>query len=307
MSKIEKLEIKSRSSEGLVLWKVTDPVTMNTLISPQANVLVIVKSGNVEKTTIVPKTLCNILNPGKDKTFFGGNKECKTCDIYAVDQKTEFRALWGFGEQHVALKGERDNIQCFLRAHGSYSFKIQNHTVFLNKVERNGDSIAVSEVDNLVITRAIEVIKSYFVSNATGKTLNEVNEIRTIYEDDIKSALNSLLGTYGMVCTSFTIDTLTYNKEYLAFLGDLSDISQDNVLVEEGSKGARTKIDTEGEYIAKVYAPKKAADAIGSGKEPTTPKAPKAPNPKLYIQCSNCQTYNEASNKYCSNCGQQLR
>lgn len=314
MGKTEKLEIK-RASSDLICWKVDAAnITPNTLIVPDTGLNAIIKLDGEEFTTMAPCTVYSLVKPGKQKKLFGGKSSYDNCEIYAVDVKGEFSAEWGLGgDSAIPFKDDELDVDCYLVAYGSYSFKISNYITLLNSVPRNEGRLRRVDIREFLRAKTTGVIRSYLQSQVSGRDLTTAQRNCRQYEEFIMEELRNVLLQNGLIPLSFSIQSIDYAPEHLRKRTAIGNAKVQRTLTGIEADTAKIVINVEGTHVQEVEAPRadvyktiKQADA--SVQSPVVRDAHDSrPERKFTVICPRCGTENDAAANYCARCGESLR
>ncbi|NCA92881.1 zinc-ribbon domain-containing protein [bacterium] len=302
-----KLEIKKRSSEEIVCWHVEgEEITPNTVLESGAGITLLVKAEG--KTKVCMKnstTVYALFNPGKETKLLGGNKPYGDCQIYAIDQTSEFCAEWGLaGADAIPCTDSEYGVDCTAVAFGKYFYKIDNFYNFTNALScENSGKITRDDVREFLRAETSGVIKGYLSGELAAKGVKACHASISRYAEELTEEINRKLENKGITVYSFVILQLDYDARYKAQRGAINDTKMFVNLKKTANDGSRDDIEVEALKASNVVIP--VVRAINDVEK----------NKKLdgnvntdegFVFCSRCGEKNSKKSNYCQKCGEKL-
>lgn len=298
---MKKIQIKKRSSEEVVCWRVdSEGVCPNTQIETDGNITVVVKVGN--ETGIQMGSLATVhglLNPGKTTKMFGGNKPYEKIDIFAIDQSSEFNAEWAIaGEFAIPCVDPDHGVDCFAIAYGEYCYKIINFNTFLStlSLDNNGE-ITRDFVREYLRNETTGIIKAYLTGEINRSNIKDCQARMDEISEELKEKINRNLEVKGLSVYNFTVMKLSYDLRHAAIRGIVDDEKMKVTIKKIGNDG---KLDDVAVDRARADI---ALDFYKAEKELEEAKNKKGD--VEYVFCSRCGEKNVMGN-YCKKCGEKL-
>ncbi|TWT25256.1 SPFH domain-containing protein [Planomicrobium sp. CPCC 101110] len=243
---------------------------------------------------------------------FGFNSGMRV-EVLFVNTK-EFVVRWGTKNPiNIPAPGMPGGMP--IRANGTFQFKVNDYTVFIDKIAGIRDSYIVDEV-KIRLTAVLDQLLMKWITKEGQNMFNlqaNAHEIGKGIQDDLDM---EMLGN-GMKITGFQIMSFNYPQEIqdminknasIGMVGDVAKYQQISVADAMGkSSGSNTASDMAGMMmgmnIAKemMEGQKESGDQAGSPADQTAQAGTgKAPN-----FCPNCGEKVSGA-KFCPNCGQKL-
>ena len=312
---LEKLVVKKQVSQEIVCWKVDcKGIAPNTILQPDEGITLLITVEGQQKIFMgKSKTLFSLLNPGKETKLFGGGKVYKNCEIYAIDQASEFNAEWGLAGPNVipcsdvipAPGGKTYRIDCNAVAFGKYYYKIENYYNFIISVNfDDAGRITRDAIREFLRGQTTPIIKTRISNEIISKGLKGCQANLSIVSEDIKDDINKILISKGMSLKSFVVERVDFAPDYKAKKEQQTHLMIDNsnkVLI---NSGIRDDIDLAADKVNKLDIP-----LINATKEPAAPAngigATLAASTVTF--CPRCGESNDSSCNYCRRCGEKLR
>lgn len=274
-----KLSIEKKSG-NIVFWSVdAKGLTYNSELSVGEDItLLIIYEGKNYITMSGKKTVGGIINPDKSTKVFGGMSKLD-CKIYAFDESSSFKGMWGLG--NIAFKDPKTQVEYNAKANGSYDFRIVSLEDFTAYMKVKTEAVLTEDNIKVKIRDEIHgIIRSYLIAslNAKGMSLTRGD---TKIGEAIKDSFNKSLKNSGIKLVGARMDFLGSSSEDAETEKRINDARIEVAITKIGNEAAR-----ESAEIA----------AIGGEKTGDNSK----------VICSKCREENERAAIYCRKCGERL-
>lgn len=312
---LERLEVKKQASQEIVCWKVDcDGVAPNTVISAENGITLIIKADGQQKTLFNRSiTMYGLFEPGKTTKLLGGKKPYQSCEIYAVDQMTQFDAEWAIPNDNAvpatelipAPDGKSFSFECKVRARGRYQYKLENYFAFFSSMHPDKNGWYTRElIRNELRREVVPVIRARIAEMVAAKGLKETQANMVKLSNMIKRDTNAHLEEKGLSVYEFVFESIEYVPESAAKLQELNDRKIAVAVGTIGNMGKRDDISVKGMEVGTVDIPLiNAKNGVGAN---TNVVKPVEVEP-TYVFCSRCGEKNDSGCNYCRRCGEKLR
>lgn len=299
------IEIKKRSNEGVVCWRVNaDKLTPNTEIIPDKGLTVFVTVDGETKMMLGRSYIVNALfHPGKGKKMVGGNKSFDKFEIYALDQASEFEAEWGIGgATAIPCRDFELDIDCTAVAFGKYRYKIESFANFKNSLNFASGEITEDDVREFLRTVTTEIIRGRLAAGLVGRPLEKFDlagcQAATL------SDINKRLSAHGLTVSAFSIENLSYDRAHALLRAQLNGAKAGVAIGKVVNEGRRDDIDVEAKRVNEVVVP--TMNAQGNLNRSVNEPAKAYTPTRGVIICPRCHTENEGDAIHCKKCGEKL-
>ena len=215
--------IKNSGSGDLLIWRQPeeDFNTNSTLIVMPGETAIFIKSGKVEQTFengTYKLSTQNYPFISRLKTAFTGGISTFNCVVYFVRNADSKEILWGT-DSPIQVRDKVWGVRTDAKVRGAHKVKINNPTVFLEKLVGNNISYQTQEDLNDYFSNEfqgkIKTVISTFLNNYEQELIGideKINELSAM----IKPYIDEVIFEYGLICVSFSlagidIDTSKYD------------------------------------------------------------------------------------------------
>ncbi|NLC97282.1 MAG: SPFH domain-containing protein [Erysipelotrichaceae bacterium] len=204
--------IKNSNSGNMLIWRQPeeDFNTNSTLIVMPGETAIFIKGGNIEKTfekgTYVLSTN-NYPFISRLRNAFTGGISTFNCVVYFVRKADSQEIKWGT-ETPIQVRDKKWGIRTDIRANGAYKIRIDNPSMFLEKlVGNNVNSLTQYDILNYFSKESqgkIKSIVSQFLNNLEQELIGLDAYIDEISER-ITPFIDEIFYEYGVKCIKFSI------------------------------------------------------------------------------------------------------
>lgn len=307
----KRIEIKKRSSEGVVVWRVeAADVTPNTVIAPERGITLVITADGTTKVLARENLMNSLFNPGKKKKLIGGNKPYKHCEIYAVDQSSSFEAEWGLGgPTAIPCCDSEIGVDCTAVAFGTYTYTIGDSLGFRTAMQLDKHGVITrEEIREFLRSETTGLIRAHISAQIGGKDWKSWPTDYTDMLAILKKEINKQLDSKGLEVTNVSIMKLSYDAKQQAVRERVGAVKAEVYIKKIENSGKRDDVDVATGYVSGVVVPiinaeKGIAPGAGTAKKNDASKSDDAPKT---IRCPRCDTENPVGAIYCSRCSQRL-
>jgi len=241
------------------------------------------------------------------KLPFGGQTPFKV-EVYFVNRKVFTDLKWGTA-QPVAFRDAEFGI-VRLRAHGIYSLRITDSSLFVNKYVGTGNLKRVGELEDFL--RGIIVSRTFDFLGGQVKSLLDLPALYDEFAIALKAQLTEEVATYGIELVDFTIGAITAPPEVekamdeRAKMGAIGDMDRYTRYKTAEAIGDAAK-QPGGGGMAGMGAGIGAGMAIGGQMADAMKDKGGKSAPEKVVVCGKCGFENAAGNKFCGKCGAALK
>lgn len=198
-----------------------------------------------------------------------------------------------------------------IRAFGTFSCKIGDHDVLIDKVAGIKNTYNVEDVKERITANLDQTIMSWIARE--GKDMFNLQVYAREIAEGVRSDLDADMAKIGISITEFTIESFSYPEEVKkmqekaaaqAMVGDVNKYTQMAMAdsMSNGNGGGSGVASDMVQMQMGMMMGQQMAQNMGMGMTQAQPQAAAAPGAKF---CPNCGTPTNGA-KFCSNCGTQL-
>jgi len=202
-----------------------------------------------------------------------------------------------------------------IRAFGTFTCKVADYTVLLEKVAGVQKKYTIDDVRQRLISVTDQYLMKYIVQD--GKDMFNIQANAVEIGEDVAKAIDGKLAEIGMTCTGFQIQSVSYPDSVRemqeaaagsSMVGDAAHYTQvqmANSLNNPGNGGGNTASQMAQMAMGMAMGQQMAGNMANTGAQAAGQTAVPAGDGTIPKFCPNCGTPTNGA-KFCSNCGQQL-
>ena len=248
---------------------------------------------------------------------FGGNTPFKA-EVYYVNHKIFPNIKWGTKEAISFRDTELSMVR--LRAFGILSFKVEEAQLFINKLVGTQRTFSASQITDFIKGIAVARLTDFL-----GENLKSVFDLPRYYDEigaGTKARIKDDFAKYGLYLEDFLINAITPPEEVQKKIDERSSMAAlgnlDNYMKYKTAQAIQDAANQPGGGMAAagmgagmgmglgMMMPNMMNQAFQPGQaQPAQAPAAAASGPTL--ACPKCQVPNQASAKFCANCGEKFQ